>query len=257
MLVAGVRWYPRQRVDITQHGMITLVSQLSLKAIKKEASVNSLQKTGGIAALYQAAAYLIGIVFYVFVLNYLSVVEPMQKLKLLVDNQTAIYVTHLLMYVIFGISLVVLSLALYERLKTNASAIIRIATAIGLVWAVMLIASGLIFNVGIAPVVEIYHKDPAQAASVWLAIESVSNGLGSANGEILGGLWTLLLSVAALRSAGLPRLLSYLGLVVGAVGILSAVPILNGLTGAFGMIQLVWFVWLGIVMLLPGSSKAA
>lgn len=218
--------------------------------------MNNLQKMGGIAALYQAATYLMGIVFYLFVLDYLSVVEPIQKVKLLVDNQISMYVTHLLMYMVFGIFLVVLALALYERLKTGAPAIMRTATALGLIWAGVLIASGMIFNVGIAPVVALYDKDPAQAASVWLAIESVSNGLSSANGEILGGLWTLLVSWAALRAGGLPKFLNYLGVVVGAVGLLSAVPVLNGLIGVFGMSQLVWFAWLGIVMLRQSPSAA-
>ncbi|MBI2958520.1 MAG: DUF4386 family protein [Chloroflexi bacterium] len=211
---------------------------------------------GGIAALYQAATYLMGIVFYLFVLDYLSVVEPIQKVKLLVDNQISMYVTHLLMYVVFGIFLVVLALALYERLKTGASAIMRAATALGLIWAGVLIASGMIFNAGIAPLVALYDKDPAQAALVWSGIESVSNGLSSANGEILGGLWTLLVAWAALRAGGLPKFLNYLGVVVGLVGLLSAVPVLNGLKGVFGMSQLVWFVWLGIVMLRQSPSAA-
>ena len=75
--------------------------------------------------------------------------------------------------------------ALYERLQAVSSAIIRMATAIGLIWAGMLIASGMVANAGIAPVVVLYGKDPAQAAVAWVAIESVSNGLSSANGEIL------------------------------------------------------------------------
>jgi hypothetical protein len=210
--------------------------------------MNKLQKMGGIAALYQAAAYLVGIVLFLFVLDYPSIVEPAQKMALLLDKQPLIVITNLLMYVIFGVSLVVLSLALYERLKTGASAIIQIATAIGLIWAGALIASGMVANAGIAPVVALYGEDPAQAAAVWSGVESVANGLGGANGEILGGLWTLLVSWAALRAGGLPRVLNYIGLGVGAVGIISIVPGLHDLAGLFGMSQIVWFVWLGIVL---------
>ena len=81
------------------------------------------------------------------------------------------------------------------------------------------------------------------------AIEAMANGLGNANGEILGGMWTLLVSLAALRSAGLPKVLNFLGLLVGAIGILTILPALNDLTGLFGMGQIIWFVWLGIVLL--------
>lgn len=207
------------------------------------------RKIGGIAALYEAMAYLVAIVLFLFVLNYPGVVDPAEKVSLLVDNQTTMYIMHLLVYEVFGIFMVVLALALYDRLKTHAPAVMQIATALGLIWAGVLIASGMIFNAGIAPVVNLYSKNPAQAVSVWLTIESVSNGLSSANGEILGGLWTFLVSWAALRGGGFPKALNYLGMVVGVVGLISAIPALNDMTGVFGMSQIVWFIWLGIILL--------
>jgi hypothetical protein len=219
--------------------------------------MKNLQKMGGIAALYLAVVYLTGIVLFLFVLSYPSIVEPAQKVALLVDKQMVIYITNLLIYVIFGVFLVVLALALYERLNTASPAIIRTATVIGFIWAGVLIASGMVSNAGIAPVVALYGKDPAQAALAWLAIESVANGLSCANGEILGGLLTLLASWAALQVSGLPKGLNYLGILVGVVGIISIVPGLNDLVGVFGMSQTLWFVWLGLVMLRSSPSAAA
>ena len=91
----------------------------------------------------------------------------------------------------------------------------------------------------------------------WLAIESVTNGLSNANGEILGGVWTLLVTWAAWQAKGLPKGLNYLGLVVGVVGLVSAIPGLNDMTGLFGMSQMLWFIWLGIVLLRWKPSAAA
>jgi len=92
----------------------------------------------------------------------------------------------------------------------------------------------------------------------WQGIESVANGLGNQNGEILGGLWALLVSMAALRAGGLPKGLNILGLLVGAVGIISILPGLTELmTGVFGLSQIIWFVWLGIVLLRGNPSRAA
>lgn len=216
--------------------------------------MKNLQKLGGFAALYLAAAYLTGIVLFLFVLDYPSITEPAQKVALLVDKQMVIYITNMLMYVIFGIVLVVLTLALYERLNSASPALIRTATAIGIIWAGALIASGMVANAGIAPVVALYGKDPAQAALTWLAIESVADGLGGANGEILGGLFTLFVSWAALQVGGLPKGLGYLGILVGAVGIISIVPGLGDLPALFGMSQILWFIWLGIVLLRQSSS---
>ena len=106
---------------------------------------------------------------------------------------------------------------------------------------------------------ELYAKDPAQAALSWQGIESVANGLSNGNGEILGGLLTLLVSIAALRAGGLPKVLNILGLLVGAVGIISTIPVLTDLlTGVFGVSQVIWFVWLAIVLLRsnPGKTSA-
>ena len=54
----------------------------------------------------------------------------------------------------------------------------------------------------------------------WQGIEPVIDGLGNANGEILGGLMTLLVSLAALRAGELPKGLNILGFVIGALGII-------------------------------------
>jgi hypothetical protein len=219
--------------------------------------MKTLQKFGGFAALYLAVAYLIGIVLFLVVLDYPSMTDPAQRVALLVEKQMVIFSTNLLMYVFFGVFLIVLSLALYDRLKSGAPAIMQVATAIGIIWAGSLIASGMVSNAGIAPVVALYAKDPAQAALTWQGIESVASGLGNGNGEILGGLLTLLVSLAALRAGGLPKGLNILGFLVGAVGIISIFPGLTDLTGVFGLSQIIWFVWLGIVLLRSNPGKTA
>jgi hypothetical protein len=219
--------------------------------------MKTLQKFGGFAAFYMAAAYMIGMVIFLVVLDYTSIIDPAQKVALLVEMQMVTFSTNLLMYVFFGVFLIVLSLALYDRLKPGAPAIMQAATAIGIIWAGSLIASGMVANAGIAPVVALYAKDPAQAALAWQGIETVANGLGNANGEILGGLWVLLISLAALRAGGLPKDLNILGLFVGAVGIISILPGLAALAGAFGFSQIIWYVWLGIALLRGNPGKPA
>lgn len=219
--------------------------------------MKTLQKSGGFAALYMAVAHLIGIVLFLVVLDYLSITDPAQKVALNVDKQMIVFSTNLLMYVFFGFALIVLSLALYDRLKSGAPALMQVATAIGIIWAGSLIASGMVANAGLTTVVGQYATDPAQAALTWQAIESVANGLGNANGEILGGLWTLLVSLAALRAGRLPKGLNLLGLLVGAMGIVTLAPGLTVLTGVFGLGQIIWFVWLGIVLLRSHPSETA
>jgi hypothetical protein len=142
-------------------------------------------------------------------------------------------------------------------LKAGSPALVQTATAIGLIWATIIIAAGMIFNSGMATVVDLYGKDPAQATTVWLAVDSVFRGLGGSN-EVVGALWTLLVSWAALRSGALPRVLNYLGVAVGVAGLISVVPAIATITiFIFALGGIVWFIWLGIVMLRGNPSAAA
>ena len=222
--------------------------------------MSSLQKMGGVAALIGAATYVVG-----FVLLFGLLVpagygsgdgSAVQSVAFLADHQAILYTWNLIIYVVFGVFLVVLALALHERFKAGSPAVVQTATAFGIIWAGLVIASGMVANVGMDTVVDLFGKDQAQAASVWLALESVQNGLGGGI-EIVGGLWVLFISFAALRTGGLPRALNYLGVVIGAAGILTIVPVLEVVAAFFGLGFIVWFVWVGIVMLRGGSDAAS
>ena len=214
----------------------------------------NLQKLGGISALYGATAFLIAIVFFLFVVDYPSVTEPLDKIELIASNKALFTFMYLIAYVIFGFVLIILSLALHEKLKSTEQNIMKIATAFGIVWATLLIGSGMIFNTGIKVVVDLYSTDPDQAVNVWLGIEAVSLGLGFAYGEILGGLWILMVSIIALKGSIFKKGLNYLGIFIGLVGIISIIPILNAITGVFGILLIVWFIWLGILLLKNSTS---
>ena len=78
----------------------------------------------------------------------------------------------------------------------------------------------------------------------------MANGLG-------GGVWVLLVSVAALRAAALPTALNYLGIVGGVAGLVRVIPALEGVGAVFGVGLTVWFVWLGIIMLRDSQEPMA
>ena len=215
------------------------------------------QKVGGIAALYLAAAFVVAMPFFLVFVKYPDVVDPVEKVALLVRNHDSMRIMYLITYVLFGIVLAVLALALHARLRDRAPALTQAATAVGLIWAVMLVASGMIFNAGMTAVVDLHGADPAQAVAAWQSIEPVAQGLGGSGGELLGGLWVLLVSVAALRTGGLSKALNWLGVAIGAAGVLSVVPALNDVAYGFGLLVIVWFAWLGVAMLRTTSRAAS
>ena len=211
--------------------------------------MKNLEKIGGISAFYLAASYLVGIVIFLFILDYPHIVDPAQKMNVLVNHQALLVITNILMYVLFGLFLVLFNLALYTRLHDQSPTLMSMAAATGMIWAALLIGSGMVANAGIAPAVRLFQENPAQGTAFWLGIETVANGLGGQNGEILGGVMTLLISLAGIRGGLLPRILNYLGIFIGTVGIISTIPGLSELSGLFGLSQIIWFIGIGMILL--------
>jgi hypothetical protein len=82
---------------------------------------------------------------------------------------------------------------------------------------------------------------------MWRTVYTVVEGMGGGN-EVVGGLWVLLISIAALQSQTLPKAFNVVGLFVGSVGVLTVYPA-DVLTEIFGVSQIVWFSWLGVTLL--------
>lgn len=212
--------------------------------------MTGLNKAGGIAALVLALAYVAG--FAVMV----ALLDPgdtqgwslARKLDFVLAHRDLFQAWTIFVYVVAGLALVVLAVALHERLGAAAHAAMPVATAIGLVWAGLVIASGMVAIVGLEAVARLHATDGAQAVSAWVAIGIVHDGLGGGI-EIVGGAWMLLVSLVSLQSRALPRALGWLGLFVGVVGLLTVVPAWAGLVDLFGLSQILWFAGLGVSLL--------
>jgi hypothetical protein len=106
--------------------------------------MNDLQKMGGVAALIQAAAYVVGFGLALTLLAPVLDADPDQYVAFLVDNLTLMHIWHLIIYLVAGVFLVVLALALHERFEADSPAMAQTATAFGLIWAGLVIASGML-----------------------------------------------------------------------------------------------------------------
>ncbi len=163
--------------------------------------MNNLQKTGGVAALIHGAAYAVAMVWFLILLSPLLNAGPRQHMAFVADNQAIMYVGILISYWVPGATLVVMALALYERMKNGSPALMQIATVFGCIWAALIIGSGNLMLSDFGVVAKLYGNNPVQAETVWLGLDAVETGLVSGN-EIVGSVWVLLLSLAALRTKG-------------------------------------------------------
>jgi hypothetical protein len=213
--------------------------------------MKNLQKMGGIAALIGAATNLFALVMLITLApSGLDSDDPGLAVAFFADNQAFMRVLNIVMYLVFGVSLIFLSLALYERLKAGSPVLAQAVTTFGLLWAFLVIVIGTLSINDVSTVVKLHGDNPAQAATVWLMLDSVETGLGGGGGEtMVNALWFLLLGWAALRARELTRVLNYLGLVTGAAGILSVVLALPALTAVYAFGLIIWLVWIGIFML--------
>ena len=186
--------------------------------------MKKLLRMGGIAALIGAATNLFALVVFATLLvpKGFSSGDPGKIVAFLAANHAFMRVFDIIIYLAFGVGMIFLSLGLYERLKAGSPSLARAVTTFGLIYAVLVIVVGTLSINNVNTVVKLYGENPAQAATVWLTLDSVATGLGGGGGEtMINALWLLLLSYVALLVRELPSVLNYFGLVVGVAGALT------------------------------------
>jgi hypothetical protein len=227
-----------------------------VKQEKEMIDMKTLQKAGGISALICAGTYILALGLLATVLT------PMadgslpfdQFIAFLLSHQTLIFLWHFSMYLVNGTFLALMTLALYQRFKTGAPALALAAACFGLLWAGMVFASGFITLYGWEVIGRLSSTDPAQASMLRLVVDTITIGIDHSD-RFLGCLWVLLTSWVALHSGQLSRPLNFLGLAIGIAGIVSSIaPGLKELGYAFGVGVIVWWIWLGVVLLRSNRS---
>lgn len=247
--------------------------------------MRNLQKSGGWAALVSAASYVFAIGLY------MTAMAPMADPSLGIGEYFAFYGEHRAivfvwtysMYILHGASLIVLVLALRERLKEASPRLSLAAAGIGFTWAGLVLLSGFINLWGAEALADLYPKNPGLAETLKEAIAMVTLGIDSSD-KCLGALWIGLSSLAALMAlrakaapkalpgavqstavqptaaqstavqptAALPKVLAAAGLILGAAvfALGLALPANDpSASFAFGIGTIFWWLFLGLHML--------
>lgn len=224
---------------------------------QRQAEIEDWQKAGGIAAIILALIYVIG---FIVLLTSLRPIQDngltaAEKIAFVLDRKEAYQAWIFIIYVFFGINLSLLVTALSQRWPNRAKIRMQLASVFGFLWVGLAIASGMITHIGLQELSKLYLTSPDQAALLWMMIEIMQNGLGGGV-ELVGGIWVLLTTTVAQRVNGLCKTINYLGGVIGLAGILTAIPGWGVLGAIFGLLQIIWFTFLGLYLLrTPATTK--
>jgi hypothetical protein len=211
--------------------------------------MNNLHKLGGWGGLVHALAYIVSMVLGGVLMFPLLGSGSGAYVAFVAGHQTVVYLWNLVAYWGSALTLVVMVLALHERLKSAAPGGAPLAAAFGLIWAALIIGSGNLMLRDVGVIAELYARDPAQASAAWTVLEAVENGIVSGN-EVVGGLWVLLLSLTAWQAGELGRAFNLYGLFIGLAGLLTIIPPLaEPLTMLFGAGMIVWSIGVGVALL--------
>ncbi len=213
----------------------------------------TIERAGGLAGLVCAATYLIGFALLVTLLAPLgfgSANIDAAGVVGFIDARPGILIAwNTAIYIVNALALAVLVVALRTRLSPVRPGLADVSLAFGLIWAALVLAAGMLANVAVERAAVLYPTDPAAAADLWATLHAVELGLGGGN-EIAGGVWIVVVSLGGLLAAVLPRMLSLLGILVGAAGLVTILPPVGDAAGAvFGLGAIAWFIGVGLVLL--------
>ncbi|TQV77564.1 DUF4386 family protein [Aliikangiella marina] len=186
-------------------------------------------------------------VFYGAIFSFPQDASSLDKVAYMAENQVTLFIMNIIGYVLFGFLLAILVLAIHRKLIATNETLVQLASIFGLIWVGIIITGGMMANIGLQTLIDLANTEPEHVRAVWLANNVVEESLGGGI-EIFGGLWVLLITIVSLKGKLMPFGLNILGLIVGVAGILTLYP-LDLFTEIFGLTQIVWFIWLGIVLI--------
>ena len=232
---------------------MTITAHSATEATRAER--NLLARVGGAAAILAAGTFGYGIAMIAttFVDYTDPDATPAESVDFLVDHQGSLLAWYIGIFIVFGAALVPMGLALRARLAGAAPLLANTAMVFAAIWATLMYATGMISNIGIEAVADLAESDPDRAATVWSTIDTVTNGLGGGN-ELVGGIWILLVSIAGLLTARLPRWLNVVGIATAVAGLVTVVPAFEVIEMVFGLGSIVWFIGVGVTLLRDGRT---
>ena len=158
------------------------------------------------------------------------------------QNVNALWIAYFTIYVVFGVLLAVLVIAIDDILSSSVNQtqnrLLRMGSLFGKIWVCLVIASGMIATIGMSHAVSLTAVSNEEAHRLWGVVSMLVESLGGGN-ELVGGVWVLLTSITALKQRMFSNTVNLCGL-----GILLSIHA-EVFTEIFGITQIIWFIAIG------------
>lgn len=213
----------------------------------------TLLRTSAWAFFMMPLCYVAMFVFFFVMLDIPAGSPLIEKIGYMAAQKSLISFAYFIGYIVFGCLLLIGVQGINARLQVSKSELAKFAYAFGMLWFVLMMCSGMIAMIGIETMARLFEKSSEHTETLYFIYLTMVDALGGGI-EFAGGMWVLLISIAALRQKQLAMGLNVLGLFCGAFGIATLILSIPEFKDVFGLSQVVWFIWMGFA-LMPRSSK--
>ena len=207
----------------------------------------SSNQLAGTASMLMALIYVCAFVYFGAMVSFPASNEADVVMAFVTQNVNALWIAYFTIYVIFGVLLAVVVIAIDDILSScvnqTQNRLLRMGTLFGKIWVCLVIASGMIATIGMSHAVSLTAVSNEEAYRLWGVVSMLVESLGGGN-ELVGGVWVLLTSITALKQRMFGNTVNYTGCFVGLAGIATIYPA-EVFTEIFGITQIIWFIAIG------------
>ncbi|SHH02877.1 hypothetical protein SAMN05216361_3517 [Marisediminitalea aggregata] len=211
----------------------------------------SSNQLAGTASMLMALIYVCAFVYFGAMVSFPASNEADVVMAFVTQNVNALWIAYFTIYVIFGVLLAVVVIAIDDILSScvnqTQNRLLRMGTLFGKIWVCLVIASGMIATIGMSHAVSTTAVSNEEAYRLWGVVSMLVESLGGGN-ELVGGVWVLLTSITALKQRMFGNTVNYTGCFVGLAGIATIYPA-EVFTEIFGITQIIWFIAIGVSLI--------
>jgi len=208
--------------------------------------VRTKQGRGAIAAIICASSFVIGLIVVLFLVPDFSHGAE-QRLVVFTQHKVLMQVWYFLVYVVFGISLLVLSKSLLELEDGEHSFLEQITSLISYLWACYILACGFIAILSIEFIFSKNADGTSNISEVWRQIYNIQMGLGEGV-EWVGAIWVICINSCLNYRNRFPKPLIICGFFIASIGMLTIYPPLADVGALFGIFQIFWFLAISLFL---------